>query len=111
MKKKKFVTSEKQLEKMLADATVDCYGEDEAFSGVLCTVEDNLPFPFEAQVVGETVRVIGIDERRSDLGRGIIAKVRKGSKEYSVALSELEIPENFKGRKWMELYEYWIGGF
>ncbi len=111
MKKKKLVTSEKHLQKMLADAVIDCYGEDEEFSGVLTTLEDNLPFPFEARVIGETVQVIGIDGERSDLRRGIIARVRKGSKEYSVALSELELPQNFKGLKWMEMYEYWVRGF
>ena len=102
---KKFKTPKAELDEVLADATVDCYNEDEEFSGVLTTLEDNLPFPFEAKV-----QVVGIDERRSEPGRGIIAKVRKGKKEYGAALSELETPENFEGRKWLEMFEYWGGG-
>ncbi len=107
---KKFKTSKTKLDKMVEEATVDCYGEEEAFSGILVTVGDNLPYPFEAKVIGEPVQVIGFDESKSGLGRGIIVIVRKGGKEYRVALSDLEVSENFKGRQWLELYEYYTGG-
>ncbi len=107
----KFKTSKTQLDKLLKEAMVDAYGDEEQFSGVVVTLQDNLPFPFEAKAVGETVEVIGIDERRSGLGRGAIAVVRKGNREHGVALSELEMPGNFKGRKWLEMYEYYIQGF
>ena len=107
----KFKTPKEQLDKLIEEATVDAYGDEEQFSGIVVTLEDSLPFPFEAKVIGETVEVIGIDERRSDLGRGVIAQVHKGNKEYNVALSELQVPENFKGRQWLEMYEYFIEGF
>ncbi len=106
----KFKTAQRTLDKLLEEAMVDAYGDEEQFSGVLVTLQDNLPFPFQAKVIGEPVEVVGIDERRSDLRRGVIAQVRKDGKEYRVALSELEVPENFKGRKWLELYEYYVGG-
>ena len=60
-------------------------------------------------MIGETVEAMGIDDRRSSLKRGIIARVRKGGKEYGVALSELELPKGFQGREWGEMYEYWLG--
>ncbi len=106
----KFKTPKRELEELLEEATVDTYGDEEQFSGVLTTLQDNLPFPFQAKAVGEPVEVLGIDERRSSPERGILAKVRKGGKEYRVALSELEVPEDFEGRKWLEMYEYWGGG-
>lgn len=106
----KFKTSRTRLEKMLEEATVDCYDEYEAFMGVAVTLGENLPFPFEAKVIGETVEVIGIADDRSDMKCGIIAKVRKGSKEYGVALSELEIPKYLKSNKWFEMYKYWKQG-
>jgi hypothetical protein len=107
----KYKTSKKQLDKLVEEAMVDAYGDEEQFTSIIVTLDDNLPFPFTAQVIGETVEVIGIDERRSSLGRGVIAKVRKGNKEYNVAMSELTVPENFKGRQWLEMYEYFIQGF
>jgi hypothetical protein len=56
---------EKKLEALLEQAIVDCYDEEEEFSGVLCTLDDNLNFPLQAEVMGEPVEVIGLDDRRS----------------------------------------------
>lgn len=39
---------EKSLEALLEQAIVDCYDEEEEFSGVLCTLDDNLNFPLQA---------------------------------------------------------------
>jgi hypothetical protein len=67
-----------RLEALLEEATVDCYGEDEEFTGVMCTLGEQLRFPLKATVVGEAVEVVGIDERHSDLRRGVVARVRRG---------------------------------
>jgi hypothetical protein len=107
----KFKTSKTELEQLLEEAMVDAYGDEEQFASIVVTLDDNLPFPFDAKMIGETVEVIGIDEQRSDLGRGVIAIIRKNGKEYRVALSELEAPANFKGLQWLEMYEYFIEGF
>ena len=56
---------EKRLEALLEQATVDCYDEEEEFSGVLCTLDDNLSFPLQAEAMGEQVEVIGLDEQRA----------------------------------------------
>lgn len=107
----KFKNSQKHLDELLEEATVDCYGDEEAFTGLVVTLEDNLPFPFEAQVLGETVVVIGIDDNRSDMRCGIIATVRKGKKEYGVALSELQVSEKIQTNQWFEMYKYWLQGY
>ncbi len=107
----KFKTSQKHLDKLLEEATVDCYDEYEAFMGVIVTLDENLPFPFEAKALGETMEVLGIDDNRSDMKHGVIARVRKGKKEYRVALSELEIPKKLKTNKWFEMYQYWLQGY
>jgi hypothetical protein len=53
----KFKTSQKHLDKLLEEAMVDCYAEYEAFIGVVTTLDGKLPFPFEAEALGETVEV------------------------------------------------------
>ena len=99
-----------RLDELLEQATVDCYDEVEEFLGVLCTLDGNLNFPLQATTLGETVEVIGLDESRSGLGRGIIAKVRKGDQEYRVALSELEfLDPDPKSAEWLAMYRYWLG--
>ena len=54
--------------------------------------------------------VVGLDDRRSGLRRGIIARVRKGEREYTAALSELEIVEpDPVSAEWLDAYRYWLG--
>ncbi len=70
---KKTLTEE--LDRMIDEATVDAYDEYEQFMGVLYHIEANLSFPFKAKALGDTVEVIGVDDEKSGMGRGIIARV------------------------------------
>jgi len=105
MKKRKL--SDEEIEEMISEAMVDCYDDEEAFMGILCTLSDNIKFPFKAKAMGDTVDVICIDDRKSSQGRGIIAKVRKQGKEYNIGLAELEIEPDSENDKWFEMYHYW----
>jgi hypothetical protein len=98
-----------RLETLLEEATVDCYGDDERFTGMMCTLGDQLQFPLKASVVGEMVEVVGIDERRSDLRRGVVARVRREGQEYRVGLAELEFvdPDPISA-EWLGAYRYWL---
>lgn len=108
LKRKQFTHSQATLEKLLEEAMVDAYGDDEQFTGVVVSLEDNLPFPFDAEVVGETVEVLGVDEGRSGLPRGIVAKVQRGGMEYYVGLSDLQMPRKIQSNQYWEMYEYWL---
>jgi hypothetical protein len=102
---------EKRLQELLEQAVVDCYDEEEEFGGVLCTLEDNLNFPLQAEAMGERVEVVGLDSRRSSLRNGIVARVRKGDKKYTVGLSELVIVDpDPTSAEWVEMYRYWADG-
>jgi Calcium binding len=95
---------------MIDEATVDCYGEDEEVSGMLATLEDRLAFPFQAKVLGETVEVIGLDQRQSSERRGAVAKVRKQGRQYTIALADLEAVERgTETAEWLAAYRYWLG--
>ena len=99
---------EKRLEALLEQATVDCYDEEEAFYGVLSTLDYSLNFPLQAEVLGEQVEVIGLDDRRSSLRKGIVARVRKGGREYSVGLADLNfIAPDPVSAEWLAMYRYW----
>jgi hypothetical protein len=98
------------LEALLEEAMVDCYNEDEYFWGMFYTLEDHLTFPLQAQMLGEAVTVVGLDDHRSGMRRGVMARVRKGDQEYTAALSELEIlsPDPVSA-EWLAAYRYWLG--
>lgn len=101
---------EARLEALLEEATVDCYDEEEEFWGVFSTLDSRLSFPLQARLLGETMSLVGLDGERSGLRRGVMARVRKGEKEYTVALSELEImnPDPVSA-EWLAVYRYWMG--
>jgi len=100
----------KRLEALLEQATVACYDEEEEFSGVLCTLEDNLNFPLQAEALGEQVEVIGLDSRQSSLRKGIVARIRKGGREYTVGLGDPNfIDPDPTSAEWLAMYRYWAG--
>ena len=95
---------------MIEEATVDCYNEYEEFAGMLATLEDHLEFPFQARALGETIEVVGLDEEQSSERRGVVAKVRKGGRQYTVALADLEVVEkDTETAEWLAAYRYWLG--
>jgi hypothetical protein len=88
---------------MIEDAMVDCYNEDEEFTGMLATLEDRMEFPFQAQVLGKAVEVIGLDGQQSSERRGVVAKVRKGGRRYTVALADVEaVQKDSETAEWLE---------
>jgi hypothetical protein len=104
------VVNRDRLDALLAEATLDCYGEEEEFLGVLYTMEEHLKFPLRAKALGDPVEVIGLDEEQSGPRRGILARVRKGDREYSVALTGLEFADlDPVSLEWLDVYRYWSG--
>ncbi len=101
-----------ELNKMIQEATVDCYNEDEAFMGVLYYLADNISFPFKAKAFGDMAEVIGIDDEESELEREVMATIRMEGDEYTISLDELELePDDTENARWLEMYEYWISRF
>ncbi len=108
MKEKDGKTAE--YERMLEEATVDCYGDEEEFSGVLCTLESELKFPFDAVVMGKSAKVLKVDDNRSSLRSGIMMKVEFEGKKHSVALAIIDVTEKgSKNAKWVEWGKWWMG--
>ena len=104
------MNTQARIDALLAEATVDCYNEEEEFGGVLVALEDNLVFPLQAKAVGETVTVVGLNSERSSLRRGIVARVCKGDQEYNMSLAELEFASpDPTSAEWLEVYRYWAG--
>jgi hypothetical protein len=101
---------QKRLAELLEEATVDCYDEEEEFSGVFSTLADNLDFPLQARTMGNTVEMVGLDGNQSSPRRGILAIVRQGEQKYLVGLAELEfIDPDPVSAEWLAVYRYWLG--
>jgi len=97
-----------ELQELLEEATVDCYDEDEQFWGLFTVMDESLPFPFPATVVGEAVSVLDLDGKHSSMFGGIHARVRRGDKEYTASLTSLNAEKaSAEVAKWLAVYGYW----
>ncbi len=91
MSSRSFRTDPERLEKLIEEATVDCYDEEEQHSGLLTMIEDEVVFPFDARVIGEIVQITGM--AWPDHGVGL---------QFTEWVEPL--PEGFE---WIEAYFAW----
>lgn len=95
------------LEKLIAEATVDSYSDEEALSGFHCALADKLQAPFKARVLGEEVEVVGLKECSDP--RGVLAVCLHRGRKHRVALLDLEFDlRTVKGSEWLEAYRHWL---
>jgi len=99
-------TTQEELEELIEEAIVDCYGEEEEFTGIMTMIEENVVCPFKAKILGEIVK---IHEFQYPGGFCIKASCEHKGKRYAVNVDSLEwvvpLPEGFK---WLEAYFYWF---
>jgi len=98
-----------RLRELIAEATVDCYGEDEQHSGLLTMIEDHVDCPFRAKVIGEEVTVVEFEWPKS--GYGLIAVCEHKDRKHRVDVSSLEWVKPYpEGFAWIEAYLRWREG-
>lgn len=101
MKKNKY-------EKIIDEATVDCYGEYEQFSGWTCFLEEKLPLPLKYVIFGEEADIIGIDTDEN--GTCVLAIIKKGKEKIRVPVQDLKFKgKNAKYMLWIDAYKQWLG--
>jgi hypothetical protein len=103
------VTAGKQdLEALIEEITVDCYGEEEELIGFLTYLEDTLERPVEATVVGVPVTIVGMDCPAGAL-RGLVARCRRDGADYEVSLLDVVPPRGSALAKVLAAYRHWAG--
>lgn len=94
------------LDELIDEAIIDCYGDYEEATGFAATFDNELQFPFKAKVVGENVDVLGIEIIQEQ----ILVKCRKKNKIYYIDILDLEYNKtDVTGNKWIEAYRKWKG--
>lgn len=97
-----------RLDKLIEEATVDCYNESEQLTGLYTMIEDNLALPFETQVLGVEVTVERIDLTEAD---EIVAICKRGRTRQAIPILELPLPAPPpRGAEWIEAYRHWVRG-
>jgi len=96
----------KLLDKLIEEATVDCYDVEECRIGFSTMLEDNLGFPFPATVGRRKVIVKKINCNE----RVVKALVQDELGQIWVDILDLEIGEKVKGLNWLNAYRKWEQG-
>ena len=100
---------DQSTERLLEDILVDAYGEDEQLWAFRQVIEDEVPLPAEAAVIGEKVQVTKIDYDGNPQ-RGLRATCKKADgKAYDVALEDIEFPEGSRAVPYAKAYRQWLG--
>ena len=97
-----------QLDRLIAAATIDAYGESEQRTGFLTMLEESLKLPFETTVLGVGVLVERIDLTAAE---EIVAICRRGRNRQALPVLELPLPTPLPpGAEWIEAYRRWARG-
>jgi hypothetical protein len=96
------------LDKLIAEATVDCYNESEQITGIFTMLEESLAVPFTTTLLGVEVTVERIDMNDAD---DIVAVCRRGRKRQRIPILDLPLPNpRPEGAEWIEAFRRWAGG-
>jgi len=96
-----------KLRAMVAEATVDAYGEEEQALGWECSLEEHLELPFRTKVLGVEVAVERVELRADNR---IVAICTRGRDRQAIALADLPIPSPAPaGADWITAYRHFLG--
>jgi hypothetical protein len=99
--------SDGELDALVAEATVDAYGDDEQLGGFAVMIEDNLEVPFDTTVLGTTATVRKVTQTES----GIVADCVRDGHHQAISVLDLPLPEPPPpGAQWIAAYRHWAGG-
>ncbi|HEY2290795.1 MAG TPA: calcium-binding protein [Thermoanaerobaculia bacterium] len=97
-----------ELDRLIEEATVDCYDESEQITGFYTMLEENLELPFETQLLGVKVTVERLDLTDAE---EIVAVCRRGQDRQAIPILHLPLPASpVRGAEWIEAYRRWARG-
>ena len=93
------------LDKLIEEATVDCYNDSEEITGIFTMLEENLTVPFATKLLGLEVVVERVDLNKAG---EIVAVCRRGRERLRVPVIDLPLSEpRPKGAEWIDAYRRW----
>jgi hypothetical protein len=100
--------AKRRLAELIEEATVDCYNDSEAKTGLFTMIEENLAMPFTTTVLGAAVEVISVELRDDE---SVVAVCRRGNARQRIPILDLPFPSPPPaGSEWIEAYRAWLKG-
>ena len=101
--------SKARLEKLITEAVVDAYTEQEQAVGFLTMIQDHLVLPFSVNILDVEAVVEKVDMTRD--GR-IVAVCRRENIRQRIGILDLALPTPPPtGAEWIAAYHHWRRGF
>lgn len=97
----------KKLEEIIEDATADCHDLEEQFSGFYATLESELAFPFEAEILGKKVMVKNVTEKEERIIAELVILEEEKSSVHEVDILDLKNIQGEKNVELVEAYRLW----
>ena len=88
-KRSRIRLSQTRFRELVEDATVDTWGESEQAVGWMTMIEENVGFPFESELLGVDVKVVGVDVTDAN---ELVAVCRRGKNRLKIPLVDLSMP-------------------
>lgn len=96
------------LDEMIAEITVDAYGDNEQIWAFRQAFEDDVALPADGFVIGEPVSVIAVNYDGNER-LGLTARCRReDGSEYVVAVSDVVLPQASAGAHYIAAYRRWL---
>jgi hypothetical protein len=101
--------SKAKLKRLIEEAVVDAYNEEEQAVGFLTMMQEHVVLPFSVSILGADSIVEKIDLTRD--GR-IVAICRRGEARQRIGILDLPLPTPVpEGAEWIAAYYHWRRGF
>ena len=102
------IVKQARLKKLIEEAVVDAYNEEEQTVGFLTMIQEHLALPFSASVLGVEVVVEKIDIARDG---HIVAVCRRDKIRQRIGILDLPLPTTAPaGAEWITAYHHWRNG-
>ena len=96
-----------ELDRLIAEITIDCYDDDEALSAFESAFDDEAHFPIPATVIRQHVEVLSIGTRNGR--RELIATCQRAGRHHQIALLDINIDPNQPAARLLAAYRRWLG--
>jgi hypothetical protein len=97
-----------KLDRLIEEALIDAYGEEEQRMGFYTMLEDHLAMPFKTEILGLEVTVQRLDFTDDDQ---IVAVCARGRLRQAIPILALPLPDPPpSGTEWIQAYRRWVRG-
>ncbi len=97
-----------KLDRLIEDALVDAYDEEEQRSAFYTMLQDHLVMPFKTEVLGMEVTVQRVDLTEDEQ---IVAVCTAGRLRQAIPILALPLPDPPPpGAEWIQAYRRWVRG-